>query len=100
MRSPVFTNSGTCTTAPVSSVAGLVTFETVSPLTPGSVSDTPSSTEAGSCTPVGLPLTSIICTGFDVLELDDSPERAVELDVHSVLELIGVDGLGHSGATG
>ena len=30
MRSPVFTNSGTCTTAPVSSVAGFVTFETVS----------------------------------------------------------------------
>ncbi len=34
-RSPSFTNSGTCTTAPVSSVAALVTFETVSPLTPG-----------------------------------------------------------------
>ena len=28
IRSPTFTKSGTCTTAPVSSVAGLVTFET------------------------------------------------------------------------
>ena len=35
--------------APVSSVAGFVTFETVSPLTPGSVSVTSSSTDAGSC---------------------------------------------------
>ena len=31
IRSPVLTKSGTCTTAPVSSVAGFVTFETVSP---------------------------------------------------------------------
>ena len=31
------TKSGTWTTAPVSSVAGFVTLETVSPLTPGSV---------------------------------------------------------------
>src|SRR5256885_9885788 len=46
MRSPVLTNRGTWTTAPVSRVAGLVTFETVSPFTPGSVSDTASSTDA------------------------------------------------------
>jgi hypothetical protein len=32
---------------------------------------------------------------LDVLELDDAPDAAVELDVHAVLELIGVDGLGH-----
>ena len=37
-RSPTFTKSGTFTTAPVSSFAGFVTFETVSPFTPGSVS--------------------------------------------------------------
>jgi hypothetical protein len=36
---------------PVSSVAGFVTFETVSPCTPGSVSATSSSTEAGSWIP-------------------------------------------------
>jgi hypothetical protein len=30
-----------------------------------------------------------------VLKLDDAPVRAVELDVHPVLELIRVDGLGH-----
>ena len=48
MRSPVLTKSGTWTTAPVSSVAAFVTFETVSPLIPGSVSETASSTEAGS----------------------------------------------------
>ncbi len=48
IRSPAFTKSGTGTTAPVSSVAGYVTFETVSPRTPGSVSATSSSTDAGS----------------------------------------------------
>ena len=47
----MFTNRGTCTVAPVSSFAGFVTFETVSPFTPGSVSVTASSTDAGSWTP-------------------------------------------------
>ena len=47
IRSPVFTNSGTWTVAPVSSVAGFVTFETVSPRTAGSVSVTSSSIDAG-----------------------------------------------------
>src|SRR3954465_13437798 len=56
--SPTLTNIGTWTTAPVSSVAGFVTFETVSPLTPGSVSVTVSSTDAGSCTPDGFPPTT------------------------------------------
>src|SRR5207253_1559443 len=62
MRSPGLTKSGTCTTAPVSSVAGFVTFDTVSPFTPGSVSVTVSSTEPGSCTPDGFPPTTSICT--------------------------------------
>src|SRR6202022_2265362 len=31
----------------------------------------------------------------DVLELDDAPDAAVDLDVHSVLELVRVDVLGH-----
>jgi hypothetical protein len=30
-----------------------------------------------------------------VLELDDAPDVAVQLDVHAVLELVGADGLGH-----
>ena len=30
-----------------------------------------------------------------VLELDDPPDLAVELDVHAVLELVRVDRLGH-----
>src|SRR5204863_845931 len=33
--------------------------------------------------------------GLDVLELDDPPDAAVELDVHSVAELVGADDLGH-----
>ena len=40
---------------------------------------------------------SAALTGLHVLELDDAPEGAVELDVHAVLELIRVDGLGHGG---
>src|SRR5262249_8128016 len=60
--SPTLTNSGTWTTAPVSSVAGFVTFETVSPLTPGSVSVTSRTTDAGKSTPVGLPPTNSTCT--------------------------------------
>ena len=65
IRSPTFTKSGTCTTAPVSSVAGFVTFETVSPFTPGSVSVTSSTTDAGSSTPDGFPPTNITCTDDD-----------------------------------
>jgi hypothetical protein len=30
-----------------------------------------------------------------VLELDDAPDGAVDLDVHPVPELVRVDGLGH-----
>jgi len=35
--------------------------------------------------------------GLDVLELDDAPDIALQLDVHSVLKLVRVDGLGHVG---
>src|SRR4051812_42454006 len=53
-RSPAFTNSGTRTVTPDSSVAGLSPPpEAVSPFTPGSVSDTASSTALGTCTSVG-----------------------------------------------
>ena len=61
----MFTNSGTWTTAPVSRVAGFVTFDTVSPLTPGSVSATASSTDAGIWIPDGFPFTWRICTVED-----------------------------------
>ena len=46
-RSPGFTNSGTCTTMPVSSVAGLRAPDTRSPWMPGSVSVIVSSTDGG-----------------------------------------------------
>src|SRR5690606_11943924 len=49
------TNSGTRTTAPVSSVAGLPPVPAVSPFTPGSVSTIFSSTKFGGVTWVGLP---------------------------------------------
>ena len=49
IRSPMFTNSGTFTVAPVSRVAGLLPPpEAVSPFTPGSVCVTSSSTDAAS----------------------------------------------------
>jgi hypothetical protein len=32
-----------------------------------------------------------------VLELDDAPHAAVELDVHPVLELVGRNGVRHGG---
>src|SRR5207244_4108283 len=50
-RSPTFTNSGTCTTTPVASVAGLRAPDTRSPWTPGSVLVTVNSTAAGRSTP-------------------------------------------------
>src|SRR4051812_22934603 len=54
--SPMLTNSGTFTVAPVSSVAGLLPPpEAVSPLTPGSVCVTSSSTDAPSWMSAGLP---------------------------------------------
>ena len=55
-RSPMFTNSGTFTVAPVSSVAGLLPPpEAVSPRTPGSVCVSSSSTESVSCRSAGSP---------------------------------------------
>ena len=47
MISPISTNRGTRISAPVSRVAGLVTFVAVSPLKPGSVSVISSSTKLG-----------------------------------------------------
>ena len=52
-------------TAPVSRVAGFVTFETVSPFTPGSVSVTSRTTDAGRSIPDGVPPTNITCTDDD-----------------------------------
>ncbi len=53
------TNSGTRTTAPVSSVAGLPPPPEVSPRTPGSVSVIFSSTKFGGCTAMISPLNSV-----------------------------------------
>src|SRR5574337_517786 len=57
--SPCGTNSGTRTTAPVSSVAGLPPVPAVSPLTPGSVSEITSSTKFGGATINGEPFHNV-----------------------------------------
>ena len=54
--SPISMNSGTCRVKPVSTVAGLVVLEAVSPLKPGSVAVTSSSTKFGASTLKGAPL--------------------------------------------
>ena len=54
--SPVLINSGTLISAPVSSVAGFVALVAVSPLKPGSVSVTSSSTKNGGSSPQKLSL--------------------------------------------
>src|SRR5580658_3548410 len=53
--SPSLMNGGTCTTRPVSILAGLVTELAVADLMPGSVSTTVISTWLGSSMPTGLP---------------------------------------------
>ena len=53
ITSPICTNNGTRTTAPVSSVAGLPPPPEVSPFNPGSVSVTSSSTKLGGYTLIG-----------------------------------------------
>src|SRR5665213_3314808 len=54
ITSPGLTNSGTFTVAPVSSFAGFVAPVAVSPLKPGSVSSTLSSTCAGRSAPIAV----------------------------------------------
>src|SRR5579859_4204797 len=61
-RSPGFTNRGTLTTAPVSSVAGLVTLLAVSPRTPGSALSTVNSRKLGSSTEIMVSLSTSIST--------------------------------------
>ena len=56
ITSSVSTKSGTYTVAPVSTVAGFVAPVAVSPLKPGSVSVTVSSTKSGGSTANTLPL--------------------------------------------
>src|SRR5689334_17202401 len=53
--SPSLMKGGTCTTSPVSVLAGLVTLEAVADFNPGSVSTTVSSTVCGSSMPTALP---------------------------------------------
>src|SRR5256885_12805943 len=54
--SPSTTKGGTDTVTPFSSVAGLLEFEAVAPLSGGSVRVTVRSIVAGSVTPIGWPL--------------------------------------------
>jgi uncharacterized membrane protein YcaP (DUF421 family) len=53
VASPICTNSGTLTTAPVDRVAGLPPVPAVSPFRPGSVSMISSSTKFGGVTAIG-----------------------------------------------
>jgi len=59
ITSPICTNNGTLTTAPVDSVAGLPPVPAVSPFRPGSVSTISSSTKFGGVTAIGLPFHSV-----------------------------------------
>src|SRR6267154_3372040 len=53
--SPSLMNGGTCTTKPVSVLAGLVTLDAVADFNPGSVCTTVNSTICGSSIPTALP---------------------------------------------
>ncbi len=55
MRSPSLTKGGTVMVTPFSSVAGLLTFETVAPFIVGSVRVTVSSIDGGRSMPTGAP---------------------------------------------
>src|SRR5438309_2804482 len=71
------TNRGTCTTAPVSSVAGLLPPVTVSPRNPGAVSMTRRSTAFGNSTPIGVSSWKTTVTSmFSVRNRTASPSRA------------------------
>ena len=61
--SPSLMKGGTCTTKPVSVLAGLVTLLAVADFSPGSVSMTVRSTVWGSSMPTGLPSkkSTLIC---------------------------------------
>ena len=58
--SPLFINNGTVIIAPVSTLAGLLAPVAESPLTPGSVSTTSSSTKFGALTWNALPAWNLI----------------------------------------
>src|SRR5690606_17263978 len=86
--SPCSTKSGTCTTSPVSRVAGLVAPVAVSPLKPGSVWVTSSSTKVGSSTPMALSLWN--CTWIIMLSLRKktaSPKRSRLSEICSYVEV-------------
>ena len=86
--SPGSTNSGTCTTSPVSSVAGLRAPDTRSPCTPGSVSVTVSSTAAGSSTPTTVAVVHGQDGGVAFLEVVDRAAEVGGLDVELVVGLV------------
>ena len=59
ITSPICTNNGTFTTAPVLKVAGLPPVPAVSPLRPGSVSTISNSTKFGGVTVIGAPFHNV-----------------------------------------
>src|SRR5690606_13326812 len=72
--SPVCTNSGTRTTAPVLNVAGLPPVPAVSPFKPGSVSTISNSTKFGGVTAIGLPFHNVsVQVSCSTNHLVDSP---------------------------
>ena len=72
-RSPSSTNSGTCTTAPVSSVAGFRAPVRVSPFAPGSVWLIASTIDAGRSTEIGTP--SWVATCASPPSVRNAPRR-------------------------
>ena len=83
--SPMFTNSGTLTWAPVSSVAGFVPPpEAVSPRRPGSVSVTSRSTALGICRSAGWPsIDSSSTSSFGRVHLSGSASVAYGIAICS-----------------
>src|SRR3984885_10846180 len=88
--SPSLMNSGTRTTAPVSSLAGLEPPVAVSPRTPGSVSITLSSICAGGVTCSGTPFHSVTTHTVPSLSHCDPSPTAFSVEVlHIHIEHIG-----------
>ena len=76
--SPISTNNGTATCAPVSTIAGLVAPCAVFPLNPGSVSVTSSSTVSGGSIANGFSLYELTVTSsFSFTNLRESPTSSV-----------------------
>ena len=86
--SPGSTNSGTCTTRPVSSVAGLRAPDTRSPCTPGSVSVTSELDRGGELGADDLAVVHVQDGGVAFLQVVDGAAEFDGLDVELVVGLV------------